>query len=188
MQNNFDVIIGGAGISGLLLASQLSYNFKVLVLENNDKLDFGKFWVTSKECLAGNEELLSAIDHEFSSMAFEDAYSNEYLVSGNYVLWDTERLLLSLTERLIANGGVVQFSQRFCGYRLDKDSIEVFANEHRYTSKLFVDCMGYKSPLVLAKDTVSIHGYYYLYGGRVRLKNSIQPICLHLLQEVSMPE
>lgn len=176
--NNFEVIIGGGGVSGLLLASELSKYYKVLVIESKDRLQTNKFWVTLKTCLDSNPHLNEAKDFHFKQMEFSDSSRNTHKLDGDYLLWDTHKLLNILEEIIIKNGSAVSFSQRFSGYKLSKDSIEIYANHFSYRAKLFIDCMGYNSPLIFSKDVIRLKGYYLLYGAKLKLKDNITPVCL----------
>jgi flavin-dependent dehydrogenase len=178
MNSNYDVIVAGAGIAGLLLASELSKSYKVLVLESSDKLNTQKFWVTTEVCVHQNRHLEASVDCRFTQMDFTDAYRQTFQMTGSYVLWDTHKLMNTLRQEIISNDSDVKFSNRFCGYRYDNDSIMVFANQHSYRSKLLCDCMGYQSPLVLSKDLASIKGYYTLYGRKLRMAQPTGPVAL----------
>src|ERR1035437_7768445 len=122
MENDkhFDVIIAGAGISGLLIASELSKSFSVLIIESKDELEINKFWVTLKSCLNSNLHLKNYVDSYFNNMEFSDAYQNSYKLTGEYILWKTPELLDYLTNSVLSNKGKIYFSQRFCGYRTEK--------------------------------------------------------------------
>lgn len=174
----FDVVIGGAGIAGLLIASELSRTKKVLVIDSANSLQTNKFWVTLKSCVESNLHLNSCTDSHFESMDFSDAYRNQFRLTGQYVLWDTIRLMDLLKATILKNHGTILFDQRFCGYKTRKDSLEIFANDNTYTAQLFIDCMGHSSPLVLAKNLIQFHGHYLLYGAKLKIAKQMDPICL----------
>jgi flavin-dependent dehydrogenase len=177
MNTQFDIIVAGAGISGLLLASELSSQKKVLVIETKKELDETKYWVTLKSCLESNVELAAFVDTYFKYMDFSDASQNVFRLTGDYILWNTVSLVNYLKQKIFNNNGEIKFNQRFCGYKSKTNSIELFVNDQCYTTKLFIDCMGYNSPLVLAKDMVRFKGFYLLYGAKLRLQQPIDPIC-----------
>ncbi|PIE84869.1 hypothetical protein CSA08_04965 [Candidatus Gracilibacteria bacterium] len=176
--SGFDIIIAGAGISGLLLADGLSKRFKVLVIEEKIDIKDDKFWVTTEDCLKGNERFLECIDNKFDQMLFSDAYGKSYEIKGKYILWNTLKLQNILKNNIILNGGVFALGEKFCGYNNESNYITVFSNDKRYNARLLIDCMGYKSPLILSEDIIKIRGYYLIYGAKIKLKRNITPICL----------
>lgn len=178
MDNDYDIIIAGTGVSGLLLASRLSSKFRVLLIDEKADIEFNKYWVTLKECLILNPFLNSCVDNEFHEMSFADAYGNDYSVKGDYLLWDTFKLLSYLKNEVLKNGGNILFSERFCGYREERTHIKVFSNNRQSKAKLLIDCMGFGSPLVLAEGMMNIKGYYLLYGSKLKIEKAISPICL----------
>lgn len=178
MHTKYDVVVSGAGIAGLLLASELSKYKKVLLIDSKDDLQTSKYWVTLKSCIEQNSELLNLIESSFSQMNFTDVYQKSFELKGDYILWKTFELMDFLRQQLITNGGEIKFGQRFYGYRTHQKNIDVFVNEKSYSAKLLVDCMGYSSPLVLAKNMIDIKGYYILYGAKLRIKHPLDPVCL----------
>lgn len=178
MITQFDIVIAGAGISGLLIASELSAKKRVLVVETKQEQEPTKYWVTLKSCIESNPDLVDFVDLYFNHMDFSDAYQNEFRLNGEYVLWESKGLTEYLKKKILSNGGEIRFDQRFCGYKTKSNSIEIFVNNICLTCKLFIDCMGYNSPLVLAKDMIDIKGYYLLYGAKLPLKETIDPVCL----------
>ena len=178
MMKNYDVIICGAGIAGLLLGSYLSNTFKVLVVESNEKFSLNKFWVTAAQCKEDNPQLSHCVDSYFFKMEFSDYTRTRYYLTGNYVLWDTEKLISHFKDTIERNNGRIQFSQKFCGYKTYNDHIQVFINDSELKAKLLIDCMGYRSPLIQSKDLIRIKGYYMIYGTKLKITNSFTPICL----------
>ena len=177
-QTHFDLVIGGAGISSLLLGYELSKTKKVLIIEANDDLPQNKYWVTLKDCVDTNPFLKPFVDTSFNTMDFSDAYQNVFTLNGDYILWDTNGLTMFLKEQITKNNGIIRYNQRFCSYKITGNQINIFANENCYATKLFIDCMGYNSPLILAKDLIKFKGHYLLYGAKLKLRESIKPICL----------
>ena len=133
-ENQYDIIIGGAGISGLLLASELSKTHKVLVIEAKEAIEENKFWVTLKSCLLENSHLKTTVDSYFTQMEFADSSRNRHFITGEYILWDTLELQNYLLNSIILNGGKVLFSQRFCGYKTSNSNITVYFNENAYSA------------------------------------------------------
>ena|SRR5258708_26217535 len=178
MSTQFDVVIAGAGVSGLLIASELSTQKKVLVIETKKELQTTKYWVTLKSCMESDTELIAFVDTYFKHMDFADTHQNKFRLKGDYALWNTISLMGYLKQKILRNNGEIKFDQRFCSYKTKTNAIEIFANDQCYTAKLFIDCMGYNSPLILAKDMIRFKGFYLLYGAKLKLKQAIDPICL----------
>ena len=177
--DRYDVIVCGAGISGLLIASEISKNYSVLVIEKNSQLMCSnKFWLTSKEALEKNEKLIGCIDSEWSAMDFISNRKSKFTVKGEYILWDTKKLEKFLLNIIEANGSKVLYGHRFYSYRYLEDGILLNANQIIIHGKIMIDCMGYSSPLVGSSNVVTILGYHHLYGCTMKLKQKINPIAI----------
>lgn len=172
-----DVLICGAGISGLLLAAELSKHLSVIVLERNPRSACSmKFWLTSKQSLESNRELEPYVDSEWNEMDFIASTRAKFTAKGEYVLWDTKRLEAHLVDTVTANGGTILYEHRFYGYSYIRDGIVSHANSEAIRSSILIDCMGLSSPIVRANCAVNILGYHHLYGKVLRLKRDITPV------------
>lgn len=172
-----DVVICGAGISGLLLAAELSKHLTVIVLERNPQAACSmKFWLTNKESLEANEGFQPYVDSEWGELDFIASTRAKFTVKGDYVLWDTKRLEAHLIETITANGGTILYQNRFYGYRYAERGIVAHANNEDVRSALLVDCMGFSSPIVAANHAVKLLGYHHLYGRVLKLKREITPV------------
>lgn len=184
----FDIIILGAGISGLLLGSQLSQKHSVLIIEKGNSLPNNKYWLTNKKCVEKNLELFDCIDSQYDHMDFRAYDSESYRCFGEYLLWDTNRLIQRLEEIILKNVGIILSNRTFYSYRDFKDYIIVYANDKRYSGKLIIDCMGYSSPIIYAKSLIRIIGYYVLYGKVLKLKSQVDPTGLSNIVISSRPK
>jgi hypothetical protein len=174
-----DILICGAGISGLLLASELSKYFFVVVLEKNSREECSKkFWLTSKDCLDANPNLQACVDSEWDEMEFVSNNRTRFAARGEYVLWNTKFLEDHLIDRIIKNGSLVRYKHRFYGYRRAREGIVAYANALSFSSPLLIDCMGYSSPIVASENLARILGYHHLYGRVIKLKNSMKPVAV----------
>jgi hypothetical protein len=172
-----DILICGAGISGLLLASELSSDLSVIVIEKNSRSECSnKFWLTTRECLATNHELRTCMDSEWTEMDFVASDRTRFTAKGQYILWNTKRLESHLIEKIIRNGSRVLYRHRFYSYKCLNDAIVCYANNLSLSSSLLIDCMGYSSPIISSANVVKILGYYHLYGRVIKLKKSINPV------------
>lgn len=184
---NFDVIILGAGVSGLLIASELSKEHHVLIVEKEDNLPTNKYWLTNRKCAAGSDELLDCVDSEYHHIDFCSYDGERYRCRGDYLLWDTDRLMAKLQKSIVENSGLLLYGHTFYSYGYAKRTITVIANEKKFASKLLIDCMGYASPIIYAKGLVDIAGYYMVYGKVLNLKRTIDPIGLSNIVLSSKP-
>lgn len=172
-----DVTICGAGISGLLLASELSKSFSVVVLDRSRRPQCSpKFWLTTRKSLDDNPELSDCVDSEWSAMDFISFDRSTFTAKGRYVLWDTKKLENYLLETITANGSAVLYGHRFYSYGVTNTSIRSYANTSLFESRLLIDCMGYSSPIVNAANAVNILGYQHLYGRVMNLTKPINPV------------
>lgn len=175
----YDIVIAGAGISGLILAKELSKEFSVLVIEKaqeNKNLD--RFWLTPKACLDKNPSLVDCIDNTYKSISFISHDQKAFNVYGDYILWDSEKLTNHFYIAALTNGAVVKYGFRFYSYSLENSRITVYANDKAFSAKLLIDCMGYASPLVQLNNAIEILGYYILYGGELLTKKLPPPIAM----------
>ena len=174
-----DVTICGAGISGLLMASELSKWFSVVVLEKTHRSQCSnKFWLTKKECLGENPELEGCVDSEWDELNFIANNRSKFTAKGQYILWDTKKLQSHLIESITANGSQIFYEHRFYGYRCTDNYICSYANNIALCSILLIDCMGYSSPIVSSANAVGILGYHHLYGRTMKLKIPITPVAI----------
>lgn len=174
-----EVLICGAGISGLLLASELSKTCSVLVLERNPQaLCSNKFWLTKRTASEANPELSACIDSEWNEMDFISNRRAVFTAKGRYVLWNTKKLEAFLLQRIRANGSEVRYEHRFYSYRYEQDEIVSQSNNTTIQSKLLVDCMGCSSPIVGSSGAIDILGYHHLYGRTMVLKKGINPVAV----------
>src|SRR4029077_14112270 len=172
-----DVTICGAGISGLLLASELSKSFSVVVLDRSRRPQCSpKFWLTTRQSLDDNPALSDCIDSEWSEMDFISFDRSTFTAKGHYILWDTTKLENYLIEAITANGSAVLYRHRFYSYEITNTSVRSYANTSVFESRLLIDCMGYSSPIVNAANAVNILGYQHLYGRVMNLTKPISPI------------
>lgn len=177
----YDVVILGGGIAGLLLASELSSRHKLLLLEKGAAAASTKYWLTDRESADVNPELVSAIDMRYEHLDFIAFDQSSYRCRGEYVLWNTERLTSHLRSKINVNGGLVVTDSRFYGYNLRPDRVTIMANSESYDARLAIDCMGYGSPIIYAQGVVDILGYYLLYGATLPLARPLDPVGLHNL-------
>ncbi len=115
--HDFDVVIAGAGISGLVLGSELSKHISVLILEKQkEDLIPLKYWLTPFSCLTENPHFKDCVNARYTQMRFISYDDKEFQLLGDYVLWDPDKLIDSLKYRILSSGGQIKYSYRFYTY------------------------------------------------------------------------
>lgn len=173
-----DVVVAGGGVAGLLIASALPPGISVILLEQNESLPRNKYWLTDAEAARVDADFEACIDRHFDFLDFIAYDGLTATVKGSYCLWDTDRLIDLLSARLQKSGGKLLTGHQFYTLSYDKNSISIRANAETIRAKLFIDCMGFGSPLVGAKNIATITGYYLLHGCEVPVNQNVRPIAL----------
>jgi len=173
-----DVVVAGGGVAGLLIASALSTKLSVVLLEQNDSLPRNKYWLTDALAAAEDADFSACVDQHYNLLDFVACDGLTATVKGSYCLWDTEKLVGLLSERLRKNGVRLLTGHQLYAFRHEKNHISVRANTQTIQAKLLVDCMGFGSPIVGAKNVAKITGYYILHGREVSIRGGIRPIAL----------
>ena len=174
-----DIVIAGCGIAGLLLGSELSGECDVLLLEQRGEIPHHKYWLTSQRSAEENPELKHCIDSIYDSMDFIAYDETTARTSGPYPLWDTGKLIGHLTARVLERGANISTDRRFYTYRRDGGKLILRAGTDQIACRIFIDCMGYGSPLLTAKNVVQMLGYFVLTGGTFEARGKIRPVGLH---------
>ena len=186
---SYDVIIAGAGISGLLLGKDLSKSFSVLILEkSSENQQVSKYWVTPFSCLSINPELSDCVDNTYKHMNFISHDEKVFQVFGDYALWNPDKLCTFLKKEIISNGGEIRYSHRFYNFSLKSNSIIIYANEKKIEAKLLVDCMGHASPLIYLNKSFKFYGYFMLYGGILPLRKGVDPAIMANVSVAKRPQ
>jgi flavin-dependent dehydrogenase len=173
-----DVVIAGGGVAGLLLASALGPKCSVILLEQHNSIPRNKYWLTDISAVQKNPHLRGCVDREYQFMDFVAYDGLVATISGNYCLWDTERLLSRLEEDARSTGVTLLTGHTLYSYSQQGNAIIVRANSKAIKAKLLIDCMGFGSPIIGAKNVAKIKGYYVLHGCEVGVKNDVRPIGL----------
>jgi 2-polyprenyl-6-methoxyphenol hydroxylase-like FAD-dependent oxidoreductase len=182
-----EVVVLGAGVAGLLIASELASRHEVLVLEHASAVPSTKFWLTDRGSVDANPDLAPALDTAYSTMAFTAYDGTSYVVPGDYCMWDSGRLLSALTAKLAQRNGRIELGQHFYSLRTDASKATIYVNDRAIECDVVIDCMGVGSPIIYAKNVVDVIGFYILYGATFPLRESIEPVVLHNLMLSHQP-
>lgn len=182
-----EVVVLGAGIAGLLLGSELAQRHDVIILEKATTLPHTKFWLTDRRSADVHPELAPAVDSVYSAMAFTAYDGTSYLAPGDFLLWDSQRLLKALVAKLTSGNGRIEYGQRFYSLSTQGRKALVYANDVQIECRVVIDCMGVDSPIIYAKNVVNVLGFYLLYGATFRLREVITPVALHNLMLSHQP-
>jgi hypothetical protein len=173
-----DVVVAGGGVSGLLIASALASDFSVHLVEQCDSLPRNKYWLTDEKSLEKNPQLMPSVNQRYDTLDFVAYDGLTATIKGRYCLWDTERLVGQLEQELLSHGGHILTGHRLYSLSYTNDGIIIRANSQTIKAKLLIDCMGFGSPLVGAKDIATISGYYIVHGCEIGIQGSVRPIAL----------
>ncbi len=174
-----EVVVLGAGVAGLLIASQLSESHHVTLIERAANIPLTKYWLTDAKCAEAWPELISCIDCPYQSLDFIAYDGGVYRCYGEYLLWNTEKIVEYLKRDIYRKGGEILTGHTFYSYRVRSSNIRIMINDYAVEAKLAIDCMGYSSPIVYESDVVEILGYYLLYGATFPATERIDPVGLH---------
>lgn len=173
-----DVLVAGAGVGGLLIASALAPHCSVLLVEQQPIVPRAKYWLTDEAAARAAPELASAVERRSSTLDYTAYDGLTARVPGEYCLWNTDVLIDMLLAELAASDVRVRTGQRVYSVYDDANGVTVRAGASRISARLVVDCMGIGSPIVAAKGTVAIDGYYFVHGVEVPLVGDPSPIGL----------
>lgn len=182
-----DVVVLGAGVAGLLVASELAERHSVLVIERAPLLPRNKYWLTDRPPSHRYDWLAEAVDVRYDRMEFRAHDDHVYTVYGDYVLWSTDRLLGMLQGRLTEAGGVLALGHTFYSYRRESNHLELFVDDQRFRCRLVVDCMGFGSPIIYAEGVLRVDGYYLVHGATFRRAEDLVPVAFHNLMLSDRP-
>ncbi len=173
-----EVVVAGGGVSGLLIASALAPDFSVLVIEQRDSLPRNKYWLTNEKVLVENPQFGACVNRRYGFLDFVAYDGLTATVHGNYCLWDTEKLVGHLERELLRHGAQVLTGHRLYSLSTNRGRVAIRASSQTISGRLLIDCMGFGSPIVGAKDVARISGYYILHGREVGTKGVVRPIAL----------
>jgi flavin-dependent dehydrogenase len=173
-----DVVVAGGGVAGLLIASALAPSFSVVLLEQQPSIPRNKYWLTDDESATLNPDLERHVDARYRFLDFIAYDGLKARIHGSYALWNTDALTSHLAASVEASGGRILTDHRFFAFSYERRWIVLRANSLTIRSRILIDCMGFGSPIVGAKDVARITGYYVMHGCEVRTRAAVDPIGL----------
>ena len=176
-----DIVVLGAGVAGLLIAGELAKRHSVVVLEKAEHPTITKYWLTDRGAVDANGWLSSAIDTAYEEMAFTAYDGTSYVSRGDYVLWNSGKLLDLLGHAISSAGAPVTYGQQFYSLNSSRHGVAVHVNARTVRCRLLIDCMGHESPIIYAKNAISVAGFYLLYGATFPCTRLPRPVALHNL-------
>jgi len=173
-----DVLVAGGGIAGLLAAAELAPRCSVVLIEQTDSLPRNKYWLTDGKALAENPHLEHCIDRRYEFLDFIAYDGFRARVPGSYCLWDTQKLVTTLEDKLLRDKVRLLTGHRLYSLSETHDGLLVRINSETVHARLLLDCMGFGSPIVAAKSITLIKGYYIMHGCEVETTDEIAPVAL----------
>lgn len=166
----YDVIIVGAGISGLFLAKELSNDNKILVIDKNEVKNVHKCITGFRFCFQ-DDFLKQYISAEFNTGYVKSLYSDKLYIKTSYVSLDEDKLTSDIVRIIIKNGGNILENTKFIKILDNNDKhIEISTSNGNFKSKLLIDCTGHESIIANEYKMYKQNFYYNIYGGIYNLK------------------
>jgi 2-polyprenyl-6-methoxyphenol hydroxylase-like FAD-dependent oxidoreductase len=163
---DFDIVIAGAGPAGLLLASQMGSNFRVLVLEKGPIGKTSKFWVSTKHRLEMHSLLDCAI-HNATTVSMGTFLGGRAVATGDFVVTNEHKFLLTLAERCRQVGVQILEHTRLIEGRHKGMHVEVQTTSGPLMARLLVDATGGNSFFVARQEKHPPYGYFTVYGSHL---------------------
>lgn len=173
-----DVLVAGGGIAGLLTAAELGRRCSVVLVEQTDSFPRNKYWLTDEKALTENSHLEHCIDRRYEFLDFIAYDSLKARVPGSYCLWDTQKLVTTLEQKLLSENVRILTGCRLYSLSATRNGLLVRINSETVHTRLLVDCMGFSSPIVAAKAITVIKGYYIMHGCEVGTEGEVMPVAL----------
>lgn len=170
MENIYDVIIVGAGPAGLSVASELSKDNKVLVVDKKKVVsETKKPWIISDLALRSGD-----------AMEIKDLCPNRLTrfktdtFTGGKICWDSfdkyyysdERAILSYwADIIIKNGSDILLNSLYEDHIVKDDRVTVLISKKRYEARLIIDASGYDSLIKKQYNIKDKNDYWWsVYG------------------------
>lgn len=165
MKKEFDVIIIGGGPAGLTLASVLSQNNKVCVIEKNKIGETTKSWGMFRDLARKLKIEHCVVNDKISTIEFGYFLGAKCIFKDAYCQLDEKKVLLEFKKRCNSKNAVFVENTEIRSFSRSNNKIIIKLDGQEINSDLLVDCSGASSHIVkrhnLVKDysSNSILGY-----------------------------
>jgi flavin-dependent dehydrogenase len=177
MKKEYDIVIAGAGPAGLSLASELSKDFKVLVIEKGKIGQTSKSWISYEDRIERLGIPKEVISYKFDKWHFRYKGA-EMIVTDKFVSLDEHKMLSYWIDRCIKNN--VDFLDNV-EFKKFKNNLNSAVINDRFEARLFIDCCGIKSPILKKEDMIAKISYINCYGAVVSSKKD--EVCYYEVTE-----
>jgi len=174
----YDVVIVGAGPAGLSVASELSKELKVLVIDGKKNIeDCTKSWFIPGSLVKDNPEVMPFMDKGILRLLTQQK-------SGVSSCWDTKLkdgyyyvkehdILKFWGDKATKQGADIILDCLYCDHAKYDDHVEVDTTSGNFKAKLLIDASGHDS--MIAKKYEKKDDYYWwsVYGAIVKHPNGL---------------
>lgn len=161
----YDVIVIGGSISGLLLASELSLNNEVLVIEKNAK-DVIPICFTGTYKYYKNTFFEKYIKKTFKCSYVRTLSKKKSYIYDDFISFDEKAIFNDLFKIIKTNGSKIMYNTEFKKIiKNKKEEITIATGKGNFSSRLLIDCTGNESTIAENYKMYKRRYYYNIYGG-----------------------
>ncbi len=175
----YDVIVIGAGPAGMSIASEISKDLNILVIDGKEKLgECTKSWFIPGFLIDDNPEVMSFMDKGILRLLCSTASGKETCwdtnIKGGYYYVKEHEILEYWGKKILDNGAKITLGTYYADHTTYKDKVVVDTTDGRYDAKLLIDASGHDS-MVKKKYKRKEPNYYWwsVYGAIVKHPNGL---------------
>lgn len=160
----YDIIIAGAGPAGLSVASELSKDFDILVLDKNPiPLTFCSWY--SYQDRVRKYKLEDAVLNRCSSLLFK-AGDKSHVMKDKCVILEEKKVLNIFMEKTLSNGATIG-RNNLVDYRNEGKELIVKTQKGNLKARLMIDCMGINSPILKRNKLIKYFYAWTCFGSKI---------------------